>query len=277
MKTFPFLKKERPGVGLALGSGGAKGYAHLGVIKVLEENKIPINFIAGSSAGAIIGSLYALNPKIKEITKIIHSKAWNKSISLLDLSGKQGLMKGEKFQKFLEKVTKNSTFKETKIPLSIMATDFNNAEAVRINEGSIALAIRGSASVPLFFEPILWKEHLLCDGGLSEPVPVGAVKKMGAEIVIAVNLDNASYFKNKEESTNLWHHFLWTRYFHCLQYHLAQKSLKNADVVIEPQVGGLGSIGWRKLMKGEIEDVIQEGERSTQEVLNQIKKLLKIN
>ncbi|MCF7907128.1 patatin-like phospholipase family protein [Patescibacteria group bacterium] len=277
MRTFNFLKKRKPKVGLALGSGGAKGYAHLGVIKVLEENKIPIDFIVGSSAGAIIGSLYALNPKIEEIKKIINSRGWSKSISLLDLSWKQGLMKGEKFKNFLEEVTKNSSFKDTKIPLSVMATDFNNAESVRINEGNIALAIRGSASVPLFFKPVSWKEHLLCDGGLSEPVPVEAVKKMGAEIVIAVNLDNSSYFKNKEKTTNFWDNLLLTRYFHCLQYHLAQKSLRNADIIIEPQVGYLGSIGWQKLIKGEIEDVVQEGERSTQEALSQIKKILKIN
>jgi len=277
MKTFHFLKKKRLKVGLALGSGGAKGYAHLGVIKILEENKIPIDFIAGSSAGAIIGSLYALNPKIKEVKKIIHSQAWNKSISFLDLSWKQGLMKGEKFQKFLKKVTKNYTFKETKIPLSVMATDFDSAKAVKINEGNIALAIRGSASVPLFFKPVSWKNRLLCDGGLSEPVPVEAVKQMGADVIIAVNLDNGSYFKTKENPTNFWNNLLLTRYFHCLQYNLAQKSLGRADIIIEPQVGYLGSIGWQKLIKGEIEDVVQEGERSTQKALEQIKKILKIN
>jgi NTE family protein len=275
MKTFSFLKKKRPKIGLALGSGGAKGYAHLGVIKVLEENKIPIDFIAGSSAGAIIGSLYALNPKIEKVKKIIDSQVWNKSISLLDLSWKQGLMKGERFQKFLEKVTENTDFKETKIPLAIMATDFNNAQSVAIKEGNIALAIRASASIPLFFKPVRWQEHSLCDGGLSVPIPVETVKEMGAEIVIAVNLDNSSYFQKKEKSSNFWNNFLLARYFHFLEYHLAQKSLRSADIVVEPQVGYLGSIGWQKLIKGEIEDVVREGEKSAQKVLNQIKKILK--
>lgn len=272
--------KNRPKVGLALGSGGAKGYAHIGVIKTLVENEIPIDFIAGSSIGAMIGALYSLSLDIKEIEKVSLSNSWKQIISFIDLSFRGGLIHGKKIQNFLEEIMHNATFEEIKIPLTIISTDFNTAQIIKIKNGDIALAVRASISVPLLFKPVQLNDKLLYDGGLSNPVPVDVVKEMGADIVIAVNLDNNSYFeennKNFSNKKKRISNSVILRSLCCLQYHLAKIVSASADILIEPEVGNLvGAIGLNKFLKNNGKDVIVKGEKATKSVLPQIKKLLK--
>jgi len=269
-------KNKRPKVGLALGSGGAKGYAHIGVIKTLIKNQIPIDFIAGASAGAMIGALYSLSLDIKEVEKISLSNSWKRIISFIDLSFRGGLIHGKKIQTFLDEIMKNAVFSQTKIPLSIIATDFNTAQAVEIKDGDIASAVRASISIPLFFEPIKLGDNLLYDGGLSNPVPVDIVKKMGADIILAVNLDNDSYFEGNKKfvAKNYNGRFLALKSLYCLQYHLAKRTSEDADILIEPRVGELGAIGWDRFLKDRGKDIIGKGEKATKIVLPQIKKLL---
>lgn len=268
------LNKKVPKIGLALGSGGAKGYAHVGVIKVLEKNKIPIDFIAGSSIGAMIGCLYSFFRNSYELEKIIFSTSWRQIISLIDPSFKGGLIEGKKIKEFIDNVIKRATFSQLKMPFKAVATDFKTAQLVELSKGNVASAVRASISLPLIFKPVLWQNKLLWDGGLSSPVPTDTVRKMGANIVIAVNLDNKSCFNNKRLSkTNPYSMALKSVQF--LQYHLAKECLKTADVVIEPSVGSLSLINWQNFLKGRGENVILEGEKSTKVILPRIKRLIK--
>lgn len=267
------LNKKDLKIGLALGGGGAKGYAHIGVIKVLEKNKIPIDFIAGSSIGALVGCFYSFLENSCKLEKIMLSTSWHQIVSLIDPSFQNGLIKGEKIEEFINNTVKGTTFSQLKIPFKTIATDFKTGQAVELSKGNVGRAIRASMSLPLILKPILLQNKLLCDGGLSNPVPVDVVKKMGADIVIAVNLDNESYFDNKKSSkTSLYLTALRSIQF--LQYNLSKECLKLADITIEPLVGNVGLIDWRKFLKNRGKNIISEGERSAEIVLPEVKKLL---
>lgn len=187
-------------IGLALGSGGPKGLSHIGVIKVLEKNNIPIDFIAGTSIGSVIGGFYAATKDIKKIEEIALTNNWRQTLSLFfDLSLRQGFVDGKKIKNFIENVIGKIHFQYLKIPFSAVASDIKTGKAVVLNNGEVALAIRASSSIPLIFKPVKLENRLLVDGGLSLPVPAGVVRKMGADLVIAVNLDY-DYFSNNEDN-----------------------------------------------------------------------------
>jgi NTE family protein len=261
-------------IGLALGCGGMRGYAHIGVIKVLEENGIPIDFIAGSSVGALVGSYYALFKNIKELEDIIFSTDWRKALSLVDFSLRGGLIKGAKSERFINKILKNAAFPQLKIPFIAVATDFKTGERVELSEGKVASAVQASIAVPLVFKPVLIDGKVLFDGGVSDSVPVDAVKKMGADIVIAVNLINKSVFGKKVFSGESLSSSRKSVYF--LHYNLAKRCSAPADIVIEPQVAGLDIGMIKKLLKGEVKEMISEGEKAARLALPEIKRLIKI-
>ena len=267
------VNKKRPKIGLALGSGGAKGLAHIGVIKVLEENNTPIDFIAGSSIGALIGGFYSATKDIKQIEEIALSTNWRQVLSLIDPSLRQGLISGEKIKKFIENHIGKIRFQDLKIPLSVIATDLKTGETISINQGEVASAIRASISFPLVFKPVKWKSRLLADGGLSLPVPVEIVRKMGAELVIAVNLD-ADYFTNGDNNkTNLGFYKIANNSINLLRYHLASWNVKNADIIVEPKLDiKLGIVHWNKFLDGK--NIILAGESAMKKKLPQLQELI---
>lgn len=265
--------KRIPKIGLALGSGSTRGYAHIGVIKVLEKNKIPIDFIAGSSVGAMIGSVYAFCKDSHKLEKIILSPSWRQVISFIDPSLKGGLIDGKKIKKFIDNSIKKSTFDKLKIPFRVVTTDFKTAEPIEISKGNVASAVQASISVPLFFKPVLLQEMMLWDGGLSESVPVETVRKMGADIVIAVNLDNKSRFSDERNIGNN-PYLIALKTLKYFQYHLAKNCVKSADIVINPLIKDPSLLGWRKVLKGEGKTGILEGEKATKLVLPTIKKII---
>ena len=265
--------KKIPKIGLALGSGSTRGYAHIGVIKVLEKNKIPIDFIAGTSVGAMIGAVYAFCKDSHKLEKIILSPSWRQVISFIDPSLRGGLIDGNKIKKFINDNIKKSTFNKLKIPFKVVATDFQTAEPVEISKGNVATAVQASISVPLFFKPVSLQDRMLWDGGLSESVPVQTVRKMGADIVIAVNLDNKSRF-NKERNMGNNPYLIALKTIKYFQYHLAKNCVKSADIVINPLIKDSSLFGWRKILKGEGETSILEGQKATKLVLPTIKKII---
>ena len=265
--------KRIPKIGLALGSGSTRGYAHIGVIKVLEKNKIPIDFIAGSSVGAMIGCVYAFYKDSDKLEKIILSPSWRQIISFIDPSLRGGLIDGNKIRKFINDNIKKSTFNKLKIPFKVVATDFQTAEPIEISKGNVASAVQASISVPLFFKPVLLDNMMLWDGGLSESVPVETVRKMGADIVIAVNLDNKSRFSDGKNIGNN-PYLIALRTIKYFQYHLAKNCVKSADIVINPLIKDPSLLGWRKVLKGEGETGILEGEKATKLLLPTIKKII---
>ncbi|MCK4554257.1 patatin-like phospholipase family protein [Candidatus Parcubacteria bacterium] len=261
---------KQPKIGLALGSGGPKGLAHIGVIKVLKENNIPIDFIAGSSIGAMIGGFYAATKDVKQMEKIALGAGWRLILSLIDPSLRQGLVGGEKVKNFIESHINKIHFQDLKIPLSAVATDLKSGEAIVINKGEVASAIRASISFPLVFKPIEQENKLLADGGLSLPVPVDIVKKMGAELIIAVNLD-ADYFTNgNNKNINFGFYKIANNSINLLRHHLASSNVRNANIVINPQ---LGNIHWDKFLDGK--DIILAGEKAMKDRLNQLQELIR--
>jgi len=267
------VKHGRPKIGLVLGSGGAKGLFHIGVIKVLEENNIPIDFIAGASVGACIGSFYASSESIKNIEKIALPSNWRQLLSLfLYPSLKQGFFTGEKLRKFIENAIGEIHFKDLKIPFSVVATDLRTGEAVVINEGDVAMAVRASGSIPLLFKPVEMEERLLVDGGLSMPVPVSVVKKMGADLVVAVNLE-ASYFNNYDNNNKSYGFYrVANTSIKVLRHRLSYLNAREADIVVSPEIG---EVGWGKVVGDSGRAVIAEGEETMRKLMPRLKDLIR--
>lgn len=259
-------EKRTPKIGLALGSGGARGLAHIGVLKVLEENNIPINLIAGSSIGALVGGFYAAGISVKDIEKIALDANWKQMFSLVDLSfSKSGLVEGEKVKKFIEDYIKNLNFTDCRIPFKAVATNLKDGNPVILDSGEMGIAIRSSISVPLFFKPVKVGNKLLADGGLSKPVPVDIAKDMGADIIIAVNI-NGSY----KDTTKEGDHSLYTITQNCISIvnkNLALSNISSADIVITPVVG---DTSWNEFVNGK--KLILAGEEAAKRVLPEIKK-----
>lgn len=259
-------KNKRPKIGLALGSGGARGLAHIGVIKVLEENNIPIDFITGSSIGAMIGGFYAAGLSIKEIEEIASSTDWRKVFStLFEPSFKKGLIGGEKVKTFIENYINGKSFEECKMPFVAVATDLKTGEVVVLKKGEMALAMRASISIPLIFRPVEIDGRTLADGGLSAPIPVEIVRNMGADIVIAVNLDKHYY----DEQWSPGFYDIANGSLGILRHHLAMLNATNADIVIEINAG---NISWYRFTNGREKILI--GEEATQKILPRLKELI---
>lgn len=252
-----------PRIGLALGSGGAKGLAHIGVIKVLERHKIPIFCIAGSSIGALVGSLYAAYRDIGFIENLALSSNWKRILSfIMDPCFGGGFLSGKKVENFIRAELKSKCFSDLSLDFSAVATDLKTGEAVILRDGDVATAVRASISVPLVFKPIIFGDYLLADGGLSEPVPVQAARALGADFVIAVNLDT-HYFSSKRSWNNLYQ--VAEQSVNILRYHKAKSCVLDADIVVEPEVSMRGFIGWKEFLLNK--KIIQSGEKAMEKVL----------
>jgi NTE family protein len=260
----------RPKIGLALGSGGPRGLAHIGVIKILEKNNIPIDFIAGSSIGAMIGGFYASTKDIQEVEKIALGTDWKLALSILDPSFRQGLLGGDKAKGFIKDHLHAKNFKDFKIPFSAVATDLKNGNAVVLDEGDAVSAIRASISMPLVFKPMERGRALLADGGLSLPVPVEVVRNMGAELIIAVNLD-ADYFSDRASKNSTFGFYkIADNSIKILRHHLAYWNVKGADIVINPGVGD----ATLKQFFGDGKGLIAAGASATERVLPQLQEVI---
>jgi len=177
---------KRKKVGIALSSGSVRGLAHIGILKILEKEKIPIDFIAATSIGSVIGACYASGLSTKKLEEIAMTAKWKK---LVDFTiPKTGFLDGRKIEKFLGSIIDHKSFDDLSIPLSILVTEINRGEKIVVNKGSIAKAVRASISIPGVFSPIIIDDNILVDGGLVDPIPIDIVKEMGADIVIAVDL-----------------------------------------------------------------------------------------
>jgi len=192
-------KKQK--IGLALGSGAARGLAHIGVLKALIEKGISIDMLAGSSMGALVGACYAKEGEIANFEEIVLKTDWKQLVRLADPNLAllfRGFIHGQKVKELLRTIIGDIEFKDLKIPLAVVATDVNTGEEVIIKEGSVVEAVRASISIPAIFMPVRFSaqegfasgasDRFLMDGGIVNPVPVKVVKDMGATFVIACNV-----------------------------------------------------------------------------------------
>jgi len=180
---------ERRKIGLALGSGSARGWAHIGVIQGLREEGIPIDMICGTSIGAIVGGAHAAGV-IDQLDEWVRELSWSDIIGFMDVMfPRSGLIEGEKIIKFFRENFTDPNIEDLSIPFAAVATDLMTGNELWLQKGSLMDAVRASISMPGIFVPFKHEKQWLVDGGLVNPVPVSLCRAMGAEIVIAVNLN----------------------------------------------------------------------------------------
>lgn len=218
-------------IGLALSSGGIRGFALIGVLQALEENNIPIDAVSGSSSGSIVAAHYALYKNSNQLKETI-AKNSVKLPSIWDLGLRGGLVKGKKLKALSTELFEKKKFSDTKIPLRIITTNLRDGSEHVFSQGEIAFSVQASCAVPVIFEPVKTKLHSFVDGGLSDPVPVKVLDEMGVKIKIAVNL----YHKNEFFDRNFTVLKVALRSSRIAIYNLAQHSIKDADIVIAPDL-----------------------------------------
>lgn len=265
-------------VGLALSGGAARGFAHVGVLRVLQKEGIPIDMIAGTSSGAVMGAAYAWSQDTVRMTKDALDAGWKKMAPLIDPSiPKTGFIKGKKIQDLISKyVGGNIKFSDLKIPFACVATDIDTGEEIVINSGSVPEALRASISIPGIFTVVKREGRYLVDGGLTTPVPVEVVRCMGADFIIAVNVnpDVADRMgKTSQErvgtrkAPNIFQVIMQSIYI--TTYSLARNSLENADIVIEPDLSNIGAGDFNKAR-----ELITRGRQAAQNAIPEIKRKL---
>lgn len=227
---LPVKLTKQPQVALVLGSGGARGYAHLGVLQALEEAGIPVDVIAGSSAGSVVAALYADTGSAENTKKIMLSAGfWD--FTELSNFGAAGVIKGSSFEAFMLKHMRSHNFADLHKKLLVAATDIKTGETYTIQSGPVIPAVLASAAIPGFIYPVKLYHHTLIDGGISDPVPVNLVKQYHPKVIIAVNL--TKMISKGTPSSALG---VSQEAFNIMMRHLTRESLRGADVVISPDV-----------------------------------------
>jgi NTE family protein len=266
-------------VGLALSGGAARGLAHVGVISVLEQEGIPIDMIAGTSAGAVMGAIYAWNRDSDRMIEQAVDTNWKKFGTMVDPSfPKTGLIKGRKIKKLISSfIPDNIKFSDLRIPLACVATDIDTGEEIVINKGIVLDALRATVSIPGIFTVVKREGRYLVDGGLTTPVPVNVTRKMGADFVIAVNVNpdvtgrmgktNRQRVEANKEP-NIFQVMMQSIYI--TTHSLAQNNMIDADIVIEPDLAYIGASEFQKAP-----ELVELGAQATREAMPEIKRKLK--
>lgn len=251
-------------IGIALGSGSARGFAHIGVLKALEENNISADIVTGSSAGALVGGLYCCGIKpdmIKNLAIQIDKRLW------MDFTvSRRGILKGDRIEDILKLLTGKKNIENLDKEMGIVATDLQKSEKVIFNEGPIYKAIRSSISIPGVFEPVNYNDQVLVDGGVVDRVPIAVAKDMGADIVMAVDVGFSEY---------------GNRVFHLLDIVqqsidvMAKKILEKdkiyADILMEPPLSHIESSQFER-----VDECAEIGYNTALEHMDEIKEKIKL-
>jgi NTE family protein len=253
----------RLGVSLALGGGFARGYAHLGVLQTLQENRIPVTSIAGSSIGSIIGAAYASGAPLATIVEKC------REVRFRDFAKwrvtRFGLASNERLGALVQKHFGSRQFEDLKLPLAVVATDLGTGDAVVFRQGNLTDAIRASCAFPGLFEPMLIGTRCLADGGLVAPVPTRAAREMGAEIVVGVSV--AMHDGQRGAPTNIFQ--VVSRAVNAVQKHQLEGWEGYADLVLRPSVQGLA---WDDFEK--IDAAVEAGSVAARSAIPKIKQML---
>jgi NTE family protein len=192
---------------LVLGGGGARGFAHIGVLKILVNNDLPVDLVVGTSIGSIAGAFFCAGIPMSKVEEIAQNVTWTtisnaSPVSLAGLLFTDKMLSTAAIEKFIDNNIGDITFDKLKIPLICVATDLNTGEKILLNDGKVAFAVRASATIPGFFEPVPYRQRNLIDGGLSDNIPVGIAKGFNPDIIIAVPV-SADITKNNTSSVLL--------------------------------------------------------------------------
>jgi NTE family protein len=230
----PVPPPRPPRIGLALGGGAARGFAHIGVIQVLEEAGIPIDLVAGTSAGSLVAALYAAGRNGAMLARV--ALAMDESAITDWAFPGRGLIRGEALARYVRDQTGGKLIEQLPMPLGIVATDLDNGQAVLFQRGDVGAAVRASSAVPAIFQPVKIGTREYVDGGLVSPVPVRFARQMGADLVIAVDISSPPDGNATSDPFKL---LLQT--FAIMGRSINQFELKDADVVVRPRLTGISS------------------------------------
>jgi len=286
---------KRPKIGLALGGGGARGLSHIGVIEVLEKNKIPIDFIAGTSIGSIVGAVYSYNPNADELIKYFHKSLESEAFKSLGLNNltanhshnktfiqqftkiiadrmilklqkeRLGVVSAKKMKDVISVFLNGITFENTKIPFGALLGNMDTGKGDFMTSGNIVSAVQASSSIPGWVEPVKIGKYLYTDGMIASLVPIAEARKMGAEIVIAVDVTNRDLSKRKINSSI----DIVEKSNQIIKNNATDLILEKADIIIRPNTKGLK---WYEY--SHINDMIEKGEKATISKIDEIKKLI---
>jgi NTE family protein len=267
LSSCGIFSPRKPVIGLVLGAGAARGFAHVGVIKALESQGIRPDLVVGSSAGSVIAALLASGATGNEINRLALNldeatiADWG-----LPFAGRfGGLIKGDALQNMVNREVQNKTIEQMRIPLGIVATDLQSGKGILFRSGNTGLAVRASCSVPGVFQPAVISGKEYVDGGLVAPVPVSYARQMGATLVIAVNISSEPVHQDASGTLGVLQQTI-----SIMQQSINQYELKNADIVIQPQLLQMGGSDFKSRNAA-----VLAGEIATQEQMALIKEKLK--
>jgi len=253
---------RQPRIGLALGSGGARGFAHIGVLQALEEMGIRVDYVAGSSMGALVGSYYCSGMDTRYMeTLAVHLKRkhW------IDFTvPKMGFVNGVRIMDMVRFLTKGRNIEELEIPLAIVATDVERGERVVFREGPVYQAVRASISIPGIFTPHRYDGRLLVDGGVIDRVPINVTREMGADIVIGVDV---GVFDREVQVKSIFDVIFQS--IEIMERELLRSRMLNADVMIRPDVGHISSTAFTQ-----VDECIERGRDAARQVADLIRMTL---
>jgi len=264
-KTAPISPARIPAIGVALGGGFARGIAHIGVLKVLEEEGIPVRVVTGTSVGALMGAAYCSGVSLHELEELAHNVRFT-TFARWTLS-RCGFASNDRMISFLTRILKVKSFEELRIPLGVTATDFSTGEGVVFHSGSIIDPVRASCAYPGMFLPVEVGGRYLVDGMLSHPVPTRPLREMGADRVLAVHLKGT--WSKGGPPRHLFD--VIGQSFAIAQDAMSCLWREAADVVIEPDVAGFAYDDFKRA-----DELIRVGEMAMRQALPEVRKWLQV-
>lgn len=257
-------------ISLVLGSGSARGLAHIGVLRVLEQEGIHPELVVGCSIGAVIGGLYAAGLGADEMYNLAVNLRKTRLILMIDPANPvQAFVNGERIREWIKSVLPVSSFDALKIPFACVATDLNTGELTILDSGSLIDSIMASISIPIIFPPVKLNDHYYVDGGVRSPLPVRVAKKLGGEKVIAVNpLSLQTEPRIKYTTRKPPSYLVAMRAVDIMQAELSRADIEEADVVIAPDVEEFSFYEFYEARR-----IIPRGEQAARQVMSEIKAL----
>jgi NTE family protein len=255
--------KKRPLVGLALGGGMARGCAHIGVLRELEKHDIPIDLIAGTSVGSLIGGAYAAGLSPDQIEEMALTISWN-DLGRVTIS-KLGFYNSERTEEYVRKHFPVTEFEKARLPFGAVATDIQTGKMVIFTEGSLPLAIRASCAMPIFYTPVVVNGRMMVDGGLVGHIPASVARLMGADLVIAIDVN--SQHLPIPPPTHLFS--VMSQALSVMGRTAVQYLYADADIVIRPQIEQVRPDDLSKAA-----EMITAGEEAARRVIDKIKRSL---
>lgn len=253
-------------IGLALGAGSTKGFAHIGVLQALTENDIPIDMIAGCSMGAIIGACYAVGCDMYMLEKYVYTLDLRRYLDMRNpFTG--GFIRGRSLQEILKVFTHNKTFAETNVPFCCVAVDAACGRLDVLEEGLLHEAVRASMSIPAIFEPYQLNGKTYIDGGVLNRVPVKALRDRGMDAVIGVDV---GYHGGETDVSGMSAYQLMNHTIHIMQWQISRMWLEDAELMLTPEVRFMR--GYFQMDK--VRECVEEGRRVTIAALPEIRRLI---